>query len=98
MPALEPHEELKLAWELELMSVTIDKTRFDIEKIQQDTAETRLRIDKALADLKLDQDRFQLDQRRFWLQVGGIVVTALGVIVAAFAAGATWWNYLHVAH
>jgi hypothetical protein len=74
---LEPHEELKLAWELELMSTTIDKNRLDIEKIRQE---------------------IDLDRKRFKTQLAGMVIGGLGVVVAAFAAGATWWNYLRPTH
>jgi hypothetical protein len=59
------------------MSVTIDKTRLDIEKIRQE---------------------IDLDRRRFKVQLAGMVITAVGALAAAFAAGATWWNYLQIQH
>jgi hypothetical protein len=88
MPALEPHEELKLLWELELMSVTIDKTRLDIERIRSDIEDSRKRWDKTMHGVRMDE-------KRFVAQVAGMVITAIVVVVAAFAAGATWWNFFH---
>ena len=48
---LEPHEELKLAWEIAVMDMQLDRGRLDIEKIRQDIDKTRQDIDKTVRTL-----------------------------------------------
>lgn len=36
-----------------------------------------------------------MELRKLRRQTWMIVLTGAGMVVAAFAAGATWWNYLH---
>ena len=81
-------ERLKLAWEVAVMDLPIDRARADIEKnpagFRQDSP----------GDLQNPAD-MALDQSRFWVQLWGVVATAIAAVAGAFAAGATWWNYVH---
>ncbi len=101
---MEPHEELKLAWELELMSVTIDKTRIDIEKIRADLDDSRKRWDrdmedsrkrweKGLHDMEMDRQKLALEQKPFNQQWWTVLIAAL----AAMATYLTWWT-THTPH
>ena len=90
---LEPHEELKLSWELKWLEVQVDRALDDREKIRQDINESRLRMDES----RLRMDKFMRDQtmddKRFKVQVWRVVCTGAGVVVAAFAAGAAWMKF-----
>ncbi len=104
---LEPHEELKLAWEIAVMEMQIDRGRIDIEKIRQDIDKTRLDIDKTRQDIeksiidmqkaRLEMDKTRadmtLDIQRLRTQNGAMVATMLGAFAATLAAGAALGHF-----
>ncbi len=104
---LEPHEELKLAWEIPVMDMQIDRGRLDIEKIRQDIDKTRLDIDKARQDFeksniemqkaRLDMDKTRadmaLDIARLTTQNWSMVATVVGAFAATLAAGAALGHF-----
>lgn len=45
-------------------------------------------IDKAAFDIRMEN-------RKLSRQTWAIALSAIGIVVAAFASGAAWWNYLH---
>jgi hypothetical protein len=93
---VEPHEELKLAWELELMSVTIDKTRLDIEEARKrfdlDMEDARIRWNKHIEDGKLAERRFEADQKADWRRFKLQVWTTVTAAIAAGGGYLTWWT------
>jgi hypothetical protein len=102
MPLTDAEERLKLAWEIALMDMQIDRGRFDIEKIRHDIDNDRVRndklrleVDKIHQDFEKTQADMLLDQRRLSLQFWGVFATMIAAFAGAFAAGATWWNYIH---
>jgi hypothetical protein len=75
------------------MSVTVDKTRIDIEKIRSDMEESRKRWEKGLHDMEMDRQKLALEQKRFNQQWWTVLIAAL----AAMATYLTWWT-THVPH
>ncbi len=108
MPLTDAEERQKLAWEIALMDVQIDRGRIDIEKIRQDIDKSRqdidndrlkndkvrLEIDKIHQDFEKTRADMLLDQKRLSLQFWGVFATMIAAFAGAFAAGATWWNYV----
>ena len=47
-----------------------------------------VQIVKAGFDMELEMQKLR---RQTWT----IALSAVGIVVAAFASGAAWWNYLH---
>ena len=99
---LEPHEELKLAWEIAVMDMQIDRGRLDIEKIRQDIdkghldyektrldmEQTRLEIEKTREDIVKTREDMVLDIARLKTQERGTMATMIGAFAATLAAGA----------
>jgi hypothetical protein len=85
---LEPHEELKLAWEIAVMEMQIDRGRLDIEKIRQDIDKTRLDIDKTRVDIDKTRADMALDLERLKTQNRNTTATMVGAFAATLAAGA----------
>jgi len=52
-------------------------------------------MDKADFDIEAERQRQRHADKILLRQTVTIVLTGAGIVVAAFAAGATWWNYLH---
>jgi hypothetical protein len=67
MPLTEIEERAEHELRMELMTVQIEKARFDIG----------------------------MEMRKLRRQTWTIALSAMGIVVAAFASGAAWWNYLH---
>ena len=48
--------------------------------------------------MQVNSDKMRLDMamehRKMVRQTWSIVISGSGIVIAAFAAGATWWNYL----
>jgi hypothetical protein len=54
-----------------------------------------VQIDKGRLDIERVRQEMEMESKKFRLQVISIVLTAVGVVVGAFAAGAAWEHYLH---
>jgi len=61
-----------------------------------DDRERELRIAWLEKQMQKADFDMQLELRKLARQTVTIALTAAGIVVAAFAAGATWWNYLHL--
>ncbi len=85
MPA-DPYEERKRYYEVKLMEAQLEKILDEREKIRADLEESRMRWEKGLHDMKMDEKRFN---QQWWT----VLVAGLGAI----AAWATWWT-AHGAH
>jgi hypothetical protein len=60
-----------------------------------DNREQELRIAWLEKQMQKADFDMRLELRKLTRQTVTIALTAAGIVVAAFAAGATWWNYLH---
>ena len=49
--------------------------------------------EKSRPDIEKIRQDIDLDRQRFRVQVWGMVITAVGVVVGAFAAGGAWVHY-----
>jgi hypothetical protein len=63
--------------------------------LNEDDRERSLRIawlEKQMAKADFDM---AMELRKLRRQTWTISLSAIAIVVAAFAAGATWWNFLH---
>jgi hypothetical protein len=91
---------------ISLLELQMQKIAFDIESFK---AEQQTRADNRRAEQqkwrdeqKTRADNWQAEhrirERQLTRQTWAIILTAIGLVVGAFAAGAAWWNYFHVIH
>jgi len=61
----------------------------------EERAEHELRME--LMAVQIEKARFDIgmELRKLRRQTWTIALSAMGIVVAAFASGAAWWNYLH---
>ena len=72
------------------MPLTPDEERVEFAwRIEQ----MAVQIDKGRLDIEKIRQDIDLDRKRFKVQVWGMLITAIGVVVAAFAAGGAWVHY-----
>jgi hypothetical protein len=88
-------QDLRIA----LIEAQMQKIAFDIESFK---AEQQTRADNWRAEQKTRADNWQAENRirekQLTRQTWAIILSAIGLVVGAFAAGAAWWNYFHVIH
>jgi ABC-type lipoprotein release transport system permease subunit len=71
-----------------LTEAQMQKIAFDIESFK---AEQKARAENWQAENRIREKQLT---RQTW----AIILSAIGLVVGAFAAGAAWWNYFHVIH
>jgi hypothetical protein len=72
----------------------------DQEQLEHELRVEQMTVNIDAGRVNIEKMRFDIEQSNKQLrrQTVAIVVTAMGVVVGAFAAGAAWWNYFGSHH
>jgi uncharacterized membrane protein YoaK (UPF0700 family) len=77
------------------MPLTDDQEQLEHElRVRQMTTN----IEQMNANIEKMRHDIRLSEKQLARQTVALVVTAMGVVVGAFAAGAAWWNYFGSHH
>jgi hypothetical protein len=55
----------------------------------------RMQLKKAEVDMEAERQRYRLSEKALNRQTAAIIVSVVGVVIAAFAAGAASWHFFH---
>jgi hypothetical protein len=61
----------------------------------EERAEHELRMELMTVQIEKAHFDIGMELRKLRRQTWAIALSAMGIVVAAFASGAAWWNYLH---
>ena len=84
MPLTDAQDTAEHEMRMEKMAVEIDNGRVNIEKLRN--------------EIRMQNSALEIERSKLRRQTWSIVLTGVGIVVAAFAAGATWMNYLGPHH